>query len=113
MDWAEYCRTILPIGLASSMTLYWGNYAYLYLSVSFIQMLKAFTPVVTMVVLFLFGMETFRAPPLLSVFAMTAGTALASFGEVDFSLVGFLSMAVSETCEALKLVAMQYLLAGG
>ena len=113
MGWMEYCRTILPIGLASSMTLYWGNYAYLYLSVSFIQMLKAFTPVVTMVVLFLFGMETFRAKLLLSVFAMTAGTALASFGEVDFNLVGFLSMAVSETCEALKLVAMQYLLAGG
>ena len=112
MSWEEYARTILPIGLASSLTLYWGNYAYLWLSVSFIQMLKAFTPVVTMVVLFAFGMEKFESNLILSVVLMTLGTALASYGETDFSVVGFVSMAISEVMEALKLVAMQFLLAG-
>lgn len=113
MSWGEYTRTILPIGLASSLTLYWGNYAYLFLSVSFIQMLKAFTPVVTMAVLFAFKVEHFRSKLIMSVVLMTLGTALASYGETNFSLVGFVSMAISEVMEALKLVAMQFLLAGG
>lgn len=34
------CRTIVPIGLLYSGTLWLGNSAYLFLSVSFIQMLK-------------------------------------------------------------------------
>ncbi len=34
------CRAIVPIGLCYAGTLWVGNAAYLYLSVSFIQMLK-------------------------------------------------------------------------
>ena len=108
----EYCKIILPIGLASSLPLYWGNYAYLFISVSFIQMLKAFTPVITMIVLFIFGMERVRSSLMMAVLMMTLGTALASYGETDFNIIGFISMAISETMEALKLVAMQFLLAG-
>ncbi|GFH26629.1 TPT domain-containing protein, partial [Haematococcus lacustris] len=40
-----------------ALTLWTGNVVYLYLTVAFIQMLKAFTPVVTMVCLFLAGLE--------------------------------------------------------
>ena len=35
-----YIRSILPIGLMFSLSLICGNVTYLYLSVSFIQMLK-------------------------------------------------------------------------
>lgn len=35
-----YLRAIVPIGVAFSISLICGNLAYLYLSVSFIQMLK-------------------------------------------------------------------------
>jgi hypothetical protein len=35
-----YLRAIVPIGLAFSLSLMCGNMTYLYLSVSFIQMLK-------------------------------------------------------------------------
>lgn len=35
-----YLRSIMPIGLMFSLSLICGNQAYLYLSVSFIQMLK-------------------------------------------------------------------------
>lgn len=38
------------------------------------------------------------------------GTAVASWGELAFSLVGFLIMVSSEFCEAIKLAAMQYFL---
>lgn len=40
--WCDFvCSCILPIGLLFAGTLWMGNAAYLYLSVSFIQMLKA------------------------------------------------------------------------
>lgn len=38
-----YLRSIMPIGLMFSLSLICGNQAYLYLSVSFIQMLKVRT----------------------------------------------------------------------
>lgn len=40
MNRETYTRAILPIGLFFSFSLICGNVAYLYLSVSFIQMLK-------------------------------------------------------------------------
>jgi len=40
MNGRIYIRAIVPIGAAFSMSLICGNLAYLYLSVSFIQMLK-------------------------------------------------------------------------
>jgi hypothetical protein len=39
-----YLRAIVPIGLMFSLSLICGNLTYLYLSVSFIQMLKVSTP---------------------------------------------------------------------
>ena len=39
---------ISSVGLLMALTLHFGNVVYLFLTVSFIQMLKAFTPVVTM-----------------------------------------------------------------
>jgi hypothetical protein len=52
-----WLRRIMPVGFFMAATLWAGNLVYLYLSVSFIQMLKAFTPVITMVALFIAGLE--------------------------------------------------------
>lgn len=41
MTLAIYFKAIIPIGLCFSLSLWFGNMAYLYLSMSFIQMLKA------------------------------------------------------------------------
>jgi hypothetical protein len=48
----------MPVGFFMAGTLWLGNLVYLYLSVSFIQMLKAFTPVITMCALFITRLET-------------------------------------------------------
>jgi hypothetical protein len=48
----------MPVGFFMAGTLWAGNLVYLYLSVSFIQMLKAFTPVITMCALFVTRLET-------------------------------------------------------
>lgn len=53
-----WVKRIMPVGLFMASTLWAGNLVYLYLSVSFIQMLKAFTPVITMIALFIAQLET-------------------------------------------------------
>lgn len=41
LTWKFYLERILPVGLFMALTLLFGNVVYLYLTVSFIQMLKA------------------------------------------------------------------------
>lgn len=45
------------MGVCQALTLYFGNAAYLHLTVSFVQMLKAFTPVVVLAIGIVFGIE--------------------------------------------------------
>lgn len=82
IDRRFYFASIFPIGVAGALTLAFGNIVYLHLSVSFIQMLKAFTPVMTMLLLFSFRMETVSFPMILAVSTLSLGTAISSFGEV-------------------------------
>lgn len=107
-----WIRGIMPVGFFMAGTLWAGNLVYLYLSVSFIQMLKAFTPVITMVALFITRLETPTYKMVLSVLGIAGGTALAAYGEVHNSLLGLLIMFASEALEAIRLVMTQLLLTG-
>jgi drug/metabolite transporter (DMT)-like permease len=89
-----------------------GNLVYLHLSVAFIQMLKSLMPIVTMVVLFLAGLETPTLRVILAVSVITAGTALASVGELNYSAIGVAIMLASNVFEAMRVVATQVLLTG-
>ncbi len=55
VDTRFFLLRLMPVGFFTAITLYFGNLAYLYLTVSFIQMLKSLAPVVTMAVLFVAG----------------------------------------------------------
>ena len=57
VDAKFFAARMLPVGFFNATTLMFGNAVYLYLTVAFIQMLKAFTPVITMIGLFLASME--------------------------------------------------------
>ncbi|DBA82230.1 TPA: hypothetical protein ACH3X2_000503 [Trebouxia sp. C0005] len=107
-----YMLRIMPVGLFMALTLHFGNTVYLYLTVSFIQMLKAFTPIATMVALFVAGLEFPGKRLILAVLLIAVGTAIASYGEVNLSVVGVLCMLASETFEATRLVMTQILLVG-
>lgn len=72
--------------------------------------LQAFTPIVTMLVLFAAGLETLTVRLVTALALVTFGTALASLGEVNLSLVGIACMLASETFEAVRLVMTQILL---
>ena len=101
-------RAIVPIGVMFSMSLIFGNVAYMYLSVSFIQMLKvsnsvlsnrlftdsiqATNSVATLLATWIFGLAPPNMKTLANVSTIVIGVAIASYGEIKFDLTGFLGM---------------------
>jgi hypothetical protein len=107
-----YLRTILPIGLMFSLSLICGNLTYLYLSVSFIQMLKATMPVVTLLISWALGVAPPSLKTLGNVSFIVVGVVIASYGEIKFVLIGFLYQCGGILFEATRLVMVQRLLSG-
>ncbi|KAI0266062.1 TPT-domain-containing protein [Gloeopeniophorella convolvens] len=107
-----FARSILPIGLLFSASLILSNTAYLYLSVAYIQMLKAFTPVAILLISWTFRIQEPNRKLALIVVMISSGVALASHGEMRFNLVGFLTQAAAVAFEASRLVMIQILLHG-
>lgn len=105
-----YLRAIVPIGLFFSLSLICGNLTYLYLSVAFIQMLKATTPVAVLLSSWVMGIATPNLKVLMNVSAIVVGVMLASFGEIKFVWIGFLYQVGGVIFEAVRLNLVQALL---
>ena len=103
-------RSLLILGGASALALVLGQYPYLYLTVAFIQMLKAFSPAYMVCFLFCLGVERPSRKVIACIFGLSAFTAVASAGEVNFNLIGVLFMASASCSDALRLVVAQKLL---
>ena len=73
-------------------------------------MLKAFTPTVTLSLLWLSGIEVPSRRVTLSVAGICVGTSLASLGEGSVTVIGLLIMLSAEVSEAVRLVLAQKLL---
>ncbi len=65
-----------------------------------------------MVALFIAGQETPTQQLMGAVFAIAAGTALASYGEINLNPLGLACMAAAEVSEATKVVLTQVVLVG-
>ncbi|OCH86768.1 TPT-domain-containing protein [Obba rivulosa] len=107
-----FLRSILPIGLLFSASLILSNTAYLYLSVAYIQMLKAFVPVAILLISWTFRIQEPSKKLAMIVFMISSGVALASRGELHFNLIGFVTQAAAVAFEASRLVMIQILLHG-
>jgi hypothetical protein len=105
-----YLRAVVPIGLFFSLSLICGNLTYLYLSVAFIQMLKATTPVAVLISGWCLGVSKPNLKQFLNVSAIVVGVIVASFGEIHFVLVGVLYQIAGVIFEALRLTMVQRLL---
>ena len=105
-----YLTRILPISLFQVLTLLFGNWVYLYLSVSLIQMLKSFTPAMVMVLTYLFRISKPTRYLILSTLCICFGTSLTSIGSIQYSFIGFVFMFAAEFFEAIRLVLIQTLL---
>ncbi len=77
-----------------------------------IMCVQAFTPVITMLALFIARLEEPSSRLIVAVVLIALGTAMASYGEVNMSTLGLTFMFASETFEAIRLVMTQILLVG-
>ncbi|OAK99392.1 TPT-domain-containing protein [Phaeosphaeriaceae sp. SRC1lsM3a] len=105
-----YLRSIVPIGLFFSLSLICGNQAYLHLSVAFIQMLKATMPVAVLLTTAILGVAPLNLKVLGNVSFIVIGVVIASLGEIQFVMIGFLFQCGGIAFEAVRLVMVQRLL---
>ncbi|KAJ4136194.1 hypothetical protein NW768_003802 [Fusarium equiseti] len=105
-----YVRTILPIGVLYSASLVFSNIVYLYLSVSFIQMLKSTGPVFTLIASWVWGVAQPDSKTFGNVMIIVVGVAIASFGEIEFSVAGFIFQMCGTIAEAVRVVMIQVML---
>lgn len=110
MSSETYLKAVVPIGACYAGTLWLGNAAYLYLSVSFIQMLKALMPVAVFVVGCAFGTEKYNGGTLVNMLIVSLGVAIASLGELNFVVIGVVLQMCSICTESTRLVLVQILL---
>jgi len=89
-----------------------SNTAYLYLSVHYIQMLKAFNPVAILLISWCCRLQDPSKKLGFIVLMISTGVALASHGELRFDLIGFLVQAAAVAFEASRLVMIEILLHG-
>lgn len=107
-----YLRKIVPIGVMFSLSLICGNLTYLYLSVSFIQMLKACMPIGVLLTSWTMRVSEPSLKTLGNVSLIVVGVVIASFGEIKFVMVGFLFQLAGIVFESIRLVMVQQLLSG-
>ncbi|KAH8752698.1 triose-phosphate transporter family-domain-containing protein [Hyaloscypha sp. PMI_1271] len=109
-----YFTAILPVGMCFSLSLILSNLVYLYLSMSFIQMLKAIGPVATLLACWSMGIRNPEpsVKVLITVCVIVIGVAISSLGELRFVLAGFLIQGAAVVFEAYKNALQQSLLGG-
>jgi len=106
----QWLTQILPVGLCFAVSLVLGNAAYLYISVAFVQMLKASTPVAVLLCSFAFGLEkpTFKLAGFIVL--ISAGISTACANEIDMSMIGVAVQMSAVGAEALRLCLVSMLL---
>jgi len=110
MTFRTWLRQVFPIGFFTAITYATGNELYLFMSVSFIQMMKSLSPIVVLFLLVAFKLDVLTSPKLCGVALMTIGMLVACHAEPSFSLFGLGLMVVGESAEALRMVFFQNLL---
>jgi hypothetical protein len=105
-----YVQKIVPIGGLFAVSLWLSNTAYVYLSVAFIQMLKALMPGAVYSVGCVMGIEQFTYYRMLNMFVITFGVCVASYGELNFHLLGVIIQLASVCAEAFRLGLVQIIL---
>ena len=103
ITWTDIQRRFAPVAVLFALSLCLGNAAYLYISVAFIQMLKASTPVAVLLASFGFGLEKPSSELGGCIVAIATGVALACYGQIQFDIIGFAVQMLAVGCEAFRL----------
>ncbi|KAL8120408.1 putative sugar phosphate/phosphate translocator At3g17430 [Apium graveolens] len=110
MTFEIYATCVVPISAFFASSLWFGNTAFLHISVAFIQMLKALMPVATLSVAVLAGTDKLRWDIFLNMMLVSAGVVISSYGEIHFNVIGTTYQVTGIFAEALRLVLTQVLL---
>lgn len=110
MTYDIYISSVLPIGATFALTLWLGNTSYLYISVSFAQMLKAIMPVAVFLLGASFGLEELSLKMMGTMSVISGGVLIASYGEVNFNWIGVVYMMGGVVGEAFRLIFIELLL---
>ncbi|CAI0444369.1 unnamed protein product [Linum tenue] len=105
-----YISSVVPIGALYSLSLWLSNSAYIYLSVSFIQMLKALMPVAVYSIGVALKRESFKTDTMANMLSISVGVAIAAYGEARFDVWGVMLQLGAVAFEATRLVLIQILL---
>ncbi|CAJ1406199.1 unnamed protein product, partial [Effrenium voratum] len=100
---ANTVRTAMKPGWAASS-------AVMYISVSFCQMIKAWTPATVYLVGCLVGTQKWSAPCAKTLAVITAGLMITSAGELEFGWYGFLMQCTALFSEGLRINLLELLL---
>lgn len=110
MTFQIYATCVIPISAFFASSLWFGNTAYLYISVAFIQMLKALMPVATFLMAVICGTDKLRCDLFLDMLLVSVGVVISSYGEINFNTIGTVYQVTGIVAEALRLVLTQVLL---
>lgn len=110
IDMRTLCVKLVPIAALFSLSLAFGNRAYIHCSVAFIQMVKASHSVITYTLNTLVGAEFFLWSKFRLVCIVWFGVVLAITGEVNFVPTGFWCQCLSSLAECTRIVLIGLLL---
>jgi len=99
-----------PVGVFFGLSLGLGNAAYLFISVAFVQMLKAVTPVAVLLVSFAFRLEQPSVTLGVCILLISVGITVSCTAQVELSVVGTTLQLAAVVAEALRLGLVNLLL---
>lgn len=105
-----YLKGFVPVGLCFAGSLALSNMAYEYISVAYIQMIKASTPVVVLIISFGFGIEKPSMRLAGFIVLISTGVTISCVANVETSLAGTLLQIAALICEGLRLCLINVLL---
>lgn len=103
LSWHDLAVKFGPVTVCFAASLGLGNAAYLYITVAFVQMLKALTPVAVMLVAFAFGLERPNRTLAVVIVAISIGVCIACSGQIEMSVLGVALQLGAVAAEALRL----------
>mmetsp|Transcript_67421 Transcript_67421/g.144188 ORF Transcript_67421/g.144188 Transcript_67421/m.144188 type:complete len:1038 (-) Transcript_67421:37-3150(-) len=108
--WEFAFRRALPVGLLAAGSLCFGNMSYIYLDAGFVQMLKAGTPALLLLVLSCLRVEAVSTWSAGLALIMVTGSSLATAHQPHATAIGLAVQLTSQLCEVLQCTAVQVFL---
>lgn len=110
MGWRDIGCRFAPVALAFGASLAFANLAYLFISVAFIQMLKASMPVWVLLMSFAVGLQEPSKVLMAWIVVIFGGVLVATMAEVDIVFWGVVFQSLALGCESLRLVMINKIL---